>query len=515
MNESKLIQDLTLYERRRVLKYISTLFASPMTVSLLPESVVGRLMGTAFAEELSASKALYFIEINFRDQWDFGHVFVPPSLASNPDLKRGMGVDTAAMFYRPEELTKCSNGVYLTPDSISLQKHVDTIAMIETCELPIGKTHGHEAACPMRSPGRIPNQKSGYLPMWELDFAGQESGNEFFYGATPTPAVLHNYFTKLQNKNVGNGIVFKGVSRLQTAYHFAAQLKGAQLDRFRNRDLLLSAFQGKTPQSMSLSSRESAAVLKLLKSLDSRYFAEFGYKSSVQKEHDLRLDEAKRRFSSLSINPSLPLTQEEIAYWSEGVPAQVIMNEDEFGEMSTNIWEQCAYAYKLIASGALRTVALEFDYLDWHSARELKVLKTQGLQTALPLGRLIEKLKSAGLYDQTLIAIYTTDGSRGTASTSVGDSGKNAVMLAGGMIRGGYYGDVSVASNQNDGHLYAYHAPDLLTGMAGPGHTNTEGRIDGSVLWMTVAKALGVPKSITDDFEPVRGVRAADFMLNV
>jgi arylsulfatase A-like enzyme len=82
----------------------------------------------------------------------------------------------------------------------------------------------------------------------------------------------------------------------------------------------------------------------------------------------------------------------------------------------------------------------------------------------LPLVRLIESLKAAGLYENTLIAIYTLDGGRAPAANSSGGEGKSGLMLAGGMIQGGYYGDVGIAGDDGDGHVYSYSAPDPATG---------------------------------------------------
>ena len=91
-------------------------------------------------------------------------------------------------------------------------------------------------------------------------------------------------------------------------------------------------------------------------------------------------------------------------------------------------------------------------------------------QLALPLARLIESLKKANLFDRTLIAVYTLDGSRSPAAGSAGNEGKNSVMLAGGMIKGGYFGDVVVTGPDGDGHKYGYQSPNLVTGAKGPDH---------------------------------------------
>lgn len=48
--------------------------------------------------------------------------------------------------------------------------------------------------------------------------------------------------------------------------------------------------------------------------------------------------------------------------------------------------------------------------------RTESVLRTQAQQVARPLARLITDLKAAGLYDRTVIAVYTLDGSRRPAA---------------------------------------------------------------------------------------------------
>ena len=120
---------------------------------------------------------------------EFGHVFVPPGLATHSRLTRGPTGRAAALFYTADQLVLGGNGLYLTPDSIELKNHCDTIAILETCELTSGPIHGHEAANPIRSPGRGPQGGLGRKPMWMLDPHSSESGNVLWYGSTPTPAV--------------------------------------------------------------------------------------------------------------------------------------------------------------------------------------------------------------------------------------------------------------------------------------------------------------------------------------
>jgi hypothetical protein len=75
---------------------------------------------------------------------------------------------------------------------------------------------------------------------------------------------------------------------------------------------------------------------------------------------------------------SLPLTPEEVAYWQAGVPDQV----GNPPGLKCNIWEQCAYAFKLLQGGQCRTVALEFDYIDY--AAWLQAMRESGGFDVLP-----------------------------------------------------------------------------------------------------------------------------------
>ena len=115
------------------------------------------------------------------------------------------------------------------------------------------------------------------------------------------------------------------------------------------------------------------------------------------------------------------------------------------------------------------------------------------IQAAKTLSRLIAKLKESGIWDRTLVAIYSTDGGRAPAAGSQGNEGKNTVVLAGGMIKGGYYGDVGIAGDDGDGHVYSYSAPDVGTGAPMAASTNNDGRMAGKYIWRTVAKALEIP----------------------
>ena len=76
-------------KRRRFLKMLGAAVASPAIPAALKFDAMSLVVGEAHAQELTDSAPTYFVEINLRDQWDFGHVFVSPGLATHADLRRG------------------------------------------------------------------------------------------------------------------------------------------------------------------------------------------------------------------------------------------------------------------------------------------------------------------------------------------------------------------------------------------------------------------------------------------
>ena len=498
------IERLTVTDRRRLLKILGAMAAAPA----INVAATELLMGKAYAQSLSAPT--YFIEVNLRDQWDHGHVFVAPKLAQTANLKRGAYGRRAAIFAPTTEIKNVAGTrVYLTNDSLALEPHVDTIAMVDTCELSSGDIHGHEAANPTRSPGRTKqSNKPGYTSMFMNERGSNHpQGCEAYYSATPTPAALHNYYAKKKDPASKVGIAFKGVGRsLHTVYHFGAGLPNGELDRMLNREQLFDHFPSTTEDLNVLPTANDADVLtRLLKRIDPAFLQK---RQIAATQHDANVDEAKRLlYSGETRVVSVPLTDEEEAYWSPGVPNQVTQSS------KAQIWEQFAWAYKLVKHDLTRTVALEFDYVDVHDQRQESQVRVQAQQIALPLARLITKLKQDGIYDRTLIAIYTTDGSRSPAANSSGSEGKNTVIFAGGMIKGGYYGDIGIAGDDGDGHRYSYFMPDLTTGVAvADGKTDNTGRIPGASLWRTAAKALKIPDGELQ-FPDVKDAKPLDFML--
>lgn len=498
-------------ERRRFLSLLSAGLASPLIAPGLRYAIAAVAGGEAYAQTAAAELPTHFIEIDLRDQWDQGHVFVAPGLATYGGLRRGTTGDRAALFFSSGELRQRPNNAYLTADSAPLDPHLDTIAMIDCCELSRGAIHGHEAANPLRSPGRDYVQKPGAMPMYLNDpVSNFPQGCEAYYSTTPTPASLHNAHQKTLDPEVRNGVAFKGISRsVHTCYHFAAGLPAGELDRKQSVDSLLAAFPDRVEDLSILPRPEDAdALVRIAERADRRFLAERAFTRMARTSHEATLAEAKKLLHTGAVRAiSLSLTAEERAFWSAGVPDQV------GGNVKAQIWEQVAYGFKIVSSGMARTVALEFDYADVHDMRTESQVRTEAKQVALPLSRLIARLKEAGIYDRTLVAIYTVDGSRSPAASSYGNEGKNTVILAGGMIRGGYYGDVRVAGNTDAGHVYSFHAPDPTTGAPGPGRTDNGGRLPGAAVWRTVMKALRVPDAACDRFADVRGVAPLPFLL--
>jgi len=228
----------------------------------------------------------------------------------------------------------------------------------------------------------------------------------------------------------------------------------------------------------------------------------------------------------------LKLTAAEVARWSDGVPPQQCTLGDltvlpcgydtsDTSFVKAQIWEQFAYASKLFRAGRARSIALEFDFMELHGdgVRTESVLRTQAQQVARPLARLITDLKAAGLYDRTVIAVYTLDGSRRPAANSYGNDGKGTIVLAGGRVKGGYYGDILITKDlSNGGHEYAFRAPDPSTGQLLPAVTawgERSKRTPSGAVWRTVMKALSIPETeYVDKFDAeIDDAVPLDFML--
>jgi hypothetical protein len=528
-------------ERRRFLKLLGAALAAPAIPAAIRYACNETAGGIPYANAATASEGTIFLEFNYRDQVDLMHVFVPPGLATNANLKRGVNGEQVSLFHPMSELTKApTTNHYLTPDSLELLPHVDDVAIVDTGEATIGNVHGHEGGNGMRSPGRVMDGgASGKKAMYLIDApveGANGAGSEKLYTTTPTPATLHNYHQKSLDASLRNGFTFKGISRFKhSVYHYGAELPGAELDRYKSKDSLFSAFPAVAADASLVPTASQADLLvRMLKSVDTRLF-ERRYSDSAAANHIAQLDETR---NLLHIdNPrvvAVPLTTEEAAYWGSDVPAQQCTEGDilvhdcsiDTSQDATSaifskaqIWEQFGYAAKLLGSGMTRSAALEFDFMDLHGdgARPQKVLEVQGQQASKPLARIIKFMKDLGVWHRTLIAVYTLDGSRRPAANSYGNDGKGTLILAGGMIKGGYYGDIRVTKDLADGHEYGFLPPDPATGVPLGAPITAWGdaskRTPSADLWLTVMKALGVPDTLCRQFPDVSGGRVHDYML--
>jgi hypothetical protein len=497
-------------QRRRFLQALGAVLAAPYVEPLLRRKAFDAL-GEAHA--LEANTPTYLLEINLRDQWDHGHVFVAPSLATAGGLIRGETGRKLAMFFTPDQLAARANNIYLTPQSMELEPHLDDIALLETCELSVGAIHGHEAANALRSPGRSYSSSGGKLPMFNNERPSNfPQGCEEFYSSTPTPASLHNYVQKSLTTGLKNGVTFKGISRsIHTVYHFGAGLPGAELDRIQSVPQLLSSFPATVEDFNILPTAEEAdAITRVLNRVDQRFLGRRKFTTSASDTHVSNLTESQRLlYAGEPRIFDLPLTDDEIAQWSAGVPDQSAAPAD----IKAQIWEQVAYATKILTNGATRSVSLEFDYVDVHDMRTEGQMATMTAQVVLPLRRAIDAFKAAGIWDRTLIAIYTTDGGRAPAAGSAGNEGKNAALLAGGMIKGGYYGDVGVDGADSDGHRYKYAPPNLADGSRGAFSTTNDGRLEGKHVWRSVMRALAVDDALASSFPDVADAQVLSWLL--
>ncbi|MFO0635275.1 MAG: hypothetical protein U0168_20705 [Nannocystaceae bacterium] len=264
--------------RRQFLKLCGAVLAAPAVPSALRFAMNEQLFGEAHAFEVESSLPTYFIEMNLRDQWDFGHVFVPPGIATNlANLTRGGSGDALSLFYTADQITAHEGNFYLTPDSQVLIPHLSNIAVLETNPLCEGAIHGHESANPLRSPGRTKSQDPGKQPMWMAEPGYEEQGNDYWYSSTPTPATLHNYWQKQLTPEIANGITMKFISRFHTISHFAAGLPAAELTRIQSVQMLFDTFPTTVEQLALASADEAAVFAAALRRADTGFFRRHGY----------------------------------------------------------------------------------------------------------------------------------------------------------------------------------------------------------------------------------------------
>jgi hypothetical protein len=496
--------------RRNFLKLAGAMLGLPAIPAAVRFAVNEQLVGEAKAFGIEGSQPTYFIEINLRDQWDFMHVFVPPGIATYANLMRGGSGDYCTLFYGSDQITQHPNNFYLTPDSAVLAPHLDQIAVMELSEICTGAIHGHESVNAMRSPGRVKDPNAGKPAVWMNEPGFSEQGNDYYYSTSPTPAALHNYYAKQLDPSLRNGITLKYISRFHTICHYGAGLADAELTRIQSVDQLFQTFPDTVEDLNILPTPEEAALLSsVMERVDTRFFDRYGFAGSARTRHASNLGEAVGLWHTGEVNiVSMPLTEDERNYWGAGVPDQVGDNK------KANIWEQAAWAFKLLSNNVTRTVALEFDYLDVHETREQSVMNTMGLQCALPLVRLIDSLKAAGMWERTTIAIFSADGGRTPGANSYGNTGKNTLVLAGGNVSGGYFGDVGVAGDTGAGHSYSYRVPDPVTGVPMAPVTDNSNRLNGAYAWRTVMKALEIPDEVVNQYPDVAGYQPLPFMLS-
>ncbi|SMF57072.1 hypothetical protein [Pseudobacteriovorax antillogorgiicola] len=493
MKKPSFFESMPPIERRSFIKNMSLLLGSAAVPSGVLSDALGLIGETAQAQ--SAEKDILFLEVNFRDQWDFGHAFVSPSIAQSYANLSKDGDDGLALFSAPEKF----GNLYLTAESMPLREHADSVAVLETCELVIGGIHGHEASNATRSPGRSSQGGAGRKDMATVDKrpGGRVGGNEVHYSSSPTPAILHNYMSRQKNPQLANGVILRSSirSNIHTYYHFEANLANAQMDRFFNRDSFLKFFADQSMPPSGIFGTYREGLMEILKKVDQGFAKDLQLASQESQNHFKAIDLiAGKQATDLR---QLQLSPDERSYWTDGIPGQlqcdenVAMNTCSEASGTMNLGEMFGYVDKLFKSGQVKTASIDFDHNDIHTARGEHVLRTQGIQSAVPLSRLISSLKAAGLYDRTLIAMYTLDGSRSPKRNSLGYDSKNGVILAGGMIKGGYYGDIKF-----DNQTVSYHRPNDQGIAISNGTSGRDQRVPGADIYRTVAKAMGVSNQV-------------------
>lgn len=521
MNKKTLPQ-LASRERRTFMRNLG-LFLGTAATPALQYAIDESLFGVAHAQA-QPPPGTYFVEISYRDQVDLGEVFVAPGLATATNLVRGENGDRCAMFYQQADLTLKPGNVYLTPESKVLEPHVDNIACIDLCEMTPGAIHYHNSANRNRAPDCSYTQGAGMQPMFARDpVSNFPQGCERYYSAMPTPASMHNSIQKQLTPGLQNGVAIKGISRpIHTVYHTGGGLPGAELDRMRSKRDLFAAFPKTTTVTPAILGTPAEAELfrRVLRHVDPKFLQSRERTQQAIAAHLGQLDEAHVPLTKVETQMfDLALTPAEVTAWKTGVPEPTsdgfVEGQDERpGTIEFQIWEQYALATKLLLSGKTRTVSLECEFIDIHERRPRKQMQVHSKQLAIPLARMIAAFKAAGIWDRTVIAIYTADGSRPPAAGYSGDRGKNTVMLAGGGIKGGYFGDIRLASTTANGHTYRYHMPDLATGAPiADGATDNSKRVPGAVMWRTVAKAMGATDALVNQFAAVRNVSPLAFAL--
>lgn len=509
------LENMSPMERRDFLKYVSGFLTLPMLPGATKSAMMEMILGSKAYAQMAAP--MNFIEINFRDQWDFGSLFVPPSVAQNFANVRSR----VAIFDQPIQER---NNFYVTPQAQELRPHLDNIAVMELGECPLPgneSVHGHEAGNPLRSPGRSKTAGAGRRDMATVDRRPGTGGNEVLYSSTPTPLILHNYYQKTLSPNQANGVILRSSIRsdIHTYYHFEANLANAQVDRYFDRTTFLNRV-GNVPTApepvASNLQRHGALIGRLLKRLDDNYLRRVLASATQQTQHSSKTDALGNLFTvpAPTTPTNITLSATELAYWQNGIGAQVVCPGDDASNCTASsgrwhVGELFGYATKLVQSGRARSIGIDFDMHDIHTNRTPFVMTTQAQQSGMTLARMIQSLKTSGHWESTLIVMYTLDGSRSPISSSTGEDTKNAVVLAGGKIRGGYYGDIQVS---NSG-VVTYRRPDDNGNPVATGTTGREMRVPAADVYKTVATAAGIPMNVIDSFPDVRAGRLMSYLL--
>jgi len=498
-------------ERREFLKILSGVLSLPVFAATTKFSIFEMLMGKAYAQAAVQGPKL-FLEVNLRDQWDFGCLFVPPSVARSYENVKSQ----IALFDAPIQER---NNFFVTPLAQELRPHLDDIAVMEIgeCVLPDGQSiHGHEAGNPLRSPGRSKNTAAGKKDMATADKRPGTGGNEILYSSSPTPLVLHNYYNKTITPTLTNGVLMRSSIRVgtHTYYHFEADLANAQVDRFFDRDTLLNRFNSAPAPALGTLQKHGPAVAKLLKKIDPAYLSRVVASATSQAQHASKLNALETSLgASAPTSTNLTLSAAELNFWTNGITGQLECPGDEASACRVvqgkwHVGELYGYASKLFRSGRVRSIGIDFDVHDVHSNRNPFLMNALAQQSGMPLARLIADLKAAGLWANTVIAMYTLDGSRSPLLNSTGDGTKNAVVLAGGGIKGGYYGDVKVENGQ-----VTYYRPNDSGAPITGGTTGREMRVQAADVYKTVMHAAGIPMTLLDSFPDVRPGKLLSYML--
>lgn len=509
------LDKLSPVERREFLTALSGFLAMPM----LPKSTMEAMYEIVFGKQAFAQsmQPINLIEINFRDQWDWGHLFVPPSVArSYPNI-----AGRVALFDSPIQERR---NFYVTPQAAELRPHLDTIAVMELgdCTLSGNESiHGHEAGNPLRSPGRSKQSASGKIDMATSDRRPSTGGNEILYSSSPTPMILHNYYQKSINPQLRNGAILRSSVRTgtHTFYHFEGNLANAQADRYFDRNTFLSAFANTpvpNPTTQTNLQKHGSLIAQILKRVDQNYLTRMLSSNQQQSNHTSKLNALEASLMSNPTQPSAPinLTANELNYWTTGISAQLTCPGDDANACTVSggrwhVGELFGYAFKLLSSGRVRSIGIDFDIHDVHTNRTPFLMNAMAQQSGWTLARLITQLKAAGLYDRTVIAMYTLDGGRSPLLNTTGDGTKNGVVLAGGMIRGGYFGDIDVSTSGQ----VTYRRPDASGNAIAAGTTGRDMRVPAADVYKTVAKAAGIPDSLVNSLPDVRNGTVMNYML--